>query len=304
MSFIYTAQIYGNSTNTDNEKSYSIIGNLLVWGLITGTLLSYTPQYYKIYKNRNTKGISESMIAFGIYSCLFNVLGTIQEDYQKLHDCKLNHNCYDMWIPIIQLISPLLCIIILYGFYLSNITGEYTLLKEKDQNKLVQIYLKRQAIYQRGRHNLIACASIVLISLTVNTLCNVDSIKKCGEVFNVISAIFSMIMWLPQIITTYKLKKDYSLSLIALSIHALGCFITVFYQSFIMHQQFLVIGNYIIGGLSEAFIVCMVIYYRKKNKTYNDELNKLNLSFMEEPVYTSSDYNNEELYGSKYAVTL
>ena len=48
----------------------------------------------------------------------------------------------------------------------------------------------------------------------------------------------------------------------------------------------------------------MVIYYRKKNKTYNDELNKLNLSFMEEPVYTSSDYNNEELYGSKYAVTL
>ena len=30
MSFIYTAQIYGGSFNTDNEKSYSIVGNLLV----------------------------------------------------------------------------------------------------------------------------------------------------------------------------------------------------------------------------------------------------------------------------------
>ena len=208
-----------------------------------------------------------------------------------------------MWIPIIQLISPLLCIIILYGFYLSNITGEYTLLKEKNESKLVKIYLQRQAIYQRGRHNLIACASIVLISLIINTVCSINSIRICGETFNIISAIFSMTMWLPQIITTYKLKKDYSLSLIALSIHAFGCFITVFYQSFIMHQQFLVIGNYIIGGLSEAFIVCMVLYYRNKNKKY-DELNSLNLSFMEEPVYTSNDYTNEELYGSKYAVTL
>ena len=35
-----------------------------------------------------------------------------------------------------------------------------------------------------------------------------------------------------------------------------------------MKQNFLVIGNYVIGGIAEGSIVCMVLYYRKKNNNY------------------------------------
>ena len=93
-----------NTTNSDTTQDWGLVGNILVWGLITGTLLSYTPQYYKIFKNKNTKGISESTIVFGVYSCLLNVLGTIQQDYSRIRYCRQNNNCYHSWIPIVQLI--------------------------------------------------------------------------------------------------------------------------------------------------------------------------------------------------------
>ena len=62
-------------------------GMFTAWILILGTLISYTPQYYKIYKNKNTHGISESMLIFGIYSSYLNVLGTIQENLFELNNC-------------------------------------------------------------------------------------------------------------------------------------------------------------------------------------------------------------------------
>ena len=289
-----------NSTDTDN-KSMSIIGNVMVWGLILGTLLSYTPQYYKIYKSKTTKGVSEKSIIFGVYSCLFNVLGTIQQDYKRIHDCKKNNNCYDTWIPIVQLCSPFLCMIALYWFYLSYVSEEYSLvaLAGKDDSILVSTYLKRLSIYRRGRYNLFFSIAITTISLIINTLGGDHSITLCGEIFNIISAILSVVMWIPQIIKTYELKSAHALSLVALSIHSFGCFVTIFYQSVIMKQNFLVISNYLIGGLCEGSIVFMALYYKRKNRIYKNQLNALSNEFSEDNYYNTNVY-----YSDNHLVTL
>ena len=177
----YNMIALNNSTDTDN-KSLSVLGNVMVWGLILGTLLSYTPQYYKIYKSRTTKGVSEKSIIFGVYSCLFNVLGTIQQDYKSIHNCRINHNCYETWIPIAQLFSPFFCMVMLYWFYLSYVSGEYSLvaLQGQDDFVLVETYLKRLAIYRRGRQNLMISTAITTVSLIINTVGTDFSIKLCG----------------------------------------------------------------------------------------------------------------------------
>ena len=74
----------------------------------------------------------------------------------KKEESKKNNNCYDTWIPIVQLCSPFLCMIGLYWFYLSYVSGEYSLvdLAGKDDSILVSTYLKRLSIYRRGRYNL------------------------------------------------------------------------------------------------------------------------------------------------------
>ena len=267
-----------NTTNSDTTQDWGVVGNILVWGLITGTLLSYTPQYYKIFKNKSTKGISESTIVFGVYSCLLNVLGTIQQDYSRIRYCKQNNNCYNAWIPIVQL----------YAFFLLYLSGN------NNSNKKPNIieFRRRNRVYSRSRLNLAICGIFVLITLIINTCLHSDKIVLCGKIFNTISAVLSILMWLPQILITYKLKSDHALSLIALSIHSIGCFITVFYQGVIMKQNFLVIGNYVIGGIAEGTIVCMVLYYRKKNNNYqikdtmlfDDELSNNYISYENEVV--------------------
>ena len=298
----YNMIALNNSTDTDN-KSLSVLGNVMVWGLILGTLLSYTPQYYKIYKSRTTKGVSEKSIIFGVYSCLFNVLGTIQQDYKSIHNCRINHNCYETWIPIAQLFSPFFCMVMLYWFYLSYVSGEYSLvaLQGQDDFVLVETYLKRLAIYRRGRQNLMISTAITTISLIINTVGTDFSIKLCGELFNIISAILSVVMWIPQIVKTYELKSAHALSLIALSIHSFGCFVTIFYQSFIMKQNFLVISNYFIGGICEGSIVLMALYYKRQKRLYKQHLEALSDEFSDENYYNTNVYYSDD---HNQAVTL
>ena len=85
-----------------------------------------------------------------------------------------------------------------------------------------------------------------------------------GKVLNIISSICSAVMWFPQIYKTYQLQTDYSLSILALSIHSFGCFVTVIYQIGFANQGLYVVLSYIIGGISEGAVVCMVLYYRRK----------------------------------------
>tara|TARA_Y200000002_G_C22632747_1_gene643249 strand:+ start:164 stop:940 length:777 start_codon:yes stop_codon:yes gene_type:complete len=245
--------------------SANILGNLLVWGLISGTLLSYLPQYIKIYNTKSVRGISESTIVMGIYSCMFNIIGTIQEDYQSLIHCRQNNDCYSKIIPIIQLISPGLCFTILYLFYIYyNIHTEDQILLTGEQK-----YATRRAWY-----NLYANITIITIFILTSINLKYQYINTIGKIFNITSMILSLVMWLPQIYTTYKLKSDHALSLIALSIHAFGCLITIIYQYAIAKQSFLVILNYLVGGISEASIVLIVYYYRNKNKSKYHEYPK------------------------------
>ena len=63
-------------------------------------------------------------------------------------------------------------------------------------------------------------------------------------------------------------------SLIALSIHALGCLTTVIYQSVFLAQPLWVILCYIVGFISETSIVLMCLYYKRKKKQVADTLSK------------------------------
>lgn len=240
-----------------DQSGYTIMGSILVWGLIIGTLLSYVPQYYKIFKKKNTKGISEYTIICGVYSCLLNIIGTILEDYNSLYYCSNYHNCYNKIIPIIQLLAPYICMVTLYVFYLKYY-------KLEDVPIISYYYI---AAIKRNKK--IAIITIVInISLIVTTIILVKylsfkDLSIIGKIFNIASSCVSTIMWIPQIYKTYNVKNDYSLSLVALTIHSIGCFITVIYQVGFANQGLYVVLSYIIGGISEASIVLMILYYRK-----------------------------------------
>lgn len=257
------------ANNFDN-----IIRFILVWGLIGGTLLSYVPQYYRIYKNKNTIGISEIMLIFGIFSSFFNVLGTIQENLKFLSSCQINNTCYNLYISITQLFSPFLCALIFYCFFLYY--NEYD---KTFEYRLYQSNKTKRGVKLRAISSLCICILLLMYVIIFSLYSSYYNIDLSGKILNIISTIFSLIMWLPQIYTTYKLRQNHSLSLIALGIHALGCLITVIYQTVFIVQPIWVIMCYIVGFLSETSIILICIYFKRKNKK-NREISNLQTSFL------------------------
>ena len=110
-------------------------------------------------------------------------------------------------------------------------------------------------------------ALLLLVYFTViNIVATYYTISYSGSVLNIISTVASLVMWLPQIYTTYTLKNNHSLSLVALSIHAFGCLTTVIYQGVFIKQPIWVITSYIVGFISETSIVIICLYYSHRNK--------------------------------------
>ena len=68
-------------TTTNNN----LVGEIIGWILIVGTLLSYIPQYYRMQKRKNTEGISEYMLISGSISSITNLIGTIQINLDKIN---------------------------------------------------------------------------------------------------------------------------------------------------------------------------------------------------------------------------
>ena len=80
-----------------------------------------------------------------------------------------------------------------------------------------------------------------------------------ADVLSIISSVFSIIMWMPQIRTTHKTGEQGSLSIISLLVHAVGCLITVIYQCYFNNVSILVIASYIISFVLEMYIVVICI---------------------------------------------
>ena len=310
-----------NSVSNFSNNSY--ISTIVVYTLIFGTFISYSPQYYRMYKKKTVKGINEYMLIFGYFSCFFNLIGTINEDNINITNC-INNNyinstnktdCSTLLISLLQLSSPLICAIIFYVFFCYYVKSTYSkrdylyelqnnsniiLDTNINYNNEVNKYLKD--VKKRYFLSILISLLIVIASLIIILIASIKVNNIFGIILNVLSALFSIFMWVPQLITTFKLKSNYSLSILALFIHALGCFLTTFYQTLVAHQQFYVVLCYIIGFVFEISICIIVLYNRckYKNNYQNNNLNNINNNCINSDYINSNYIDNVNVNNSFY----
>ena len=66
---------------------------------------------------------------FGGLSCLFNVIASIEVNRKNISYCNDNNNCYELLLPIAQLISPWITGLIFYAMYIFSIMMKKILIK-------------------------------------------------------------------------------------------------------------------------------------------------------------------------------
>jgi uncharacterized protein with PQ loop repeat len=86
--------------------------------------------------------------------------------------------------------------------------------------------------------------------------------------YNVLSGILSVLMWIPQAITTYYEKNPGSLSLWSIGTHGVGCILIIIYQCALEKQNFVNILSYLFSAIFEFLILGYCLYYIKYPDTH------------------------------------
>ena len=245
--------------------------------LIIGTICSYMPQYYKLYQTKSPIGINHIMLIMGNFSSFLNMITSI-------HHFKENNNSIT---PTLQMIVCWLCLYTNYCIYIyySNIYytnkrrrpllhRKYTHLDQSDDFGLDQHFINvndvEQAAIIEYKPKYSAYTSFILTHLgmicvgILSAILYSSHVNETNQIFNIIAAILSIFMWYPQLRTTYIIKHERSLSLIALFIHSMGCILTIVYQYYLEKQDATLVLSYIVAFLFEFSILCLCIWYKLK----------------------------------------
>jgi uncharacterized protein with PQ loop repeat len=252
----------------------SVLGDILGWLLIIGGFISYYFQIYKLYIRKNTQGLNLNMIIFGALGSYFNLLGIIGLNIKHLlHTCQ-GYQCVSDCLPIIQMFSPWICYEIIYLLYY-----KYT----ENISKFVFI----------GIH----INYVIFISLTmILSLNNNQLLTQLSIFYNVLASILSIIMWIPQIITTIKDKQEGTLSLWSIGTHAIGCIMVIIYQCGFEKQNFTNVISYLFSLIFEIFIVMYCLYYKKYTDNRNERIhsNSSNPESNLSTIYSNLDLLTED----------
>ena len=222
-----------------------IFNQILGWIIILGTFITYGFQYKKLYDIKNVEGINDNMLLLGCTSSVFNLMGIIISNLSQ----NIDKSLYFTLLPIIQIFSPWFCLQINYLMY----------------------YIYENRNYHRKKF-IFFNISIFLLLFIVFPIVAVELYNNYGilsDSLNILSAILSILMWIPQIITTFKEKKEGSLSLLSLGFHAVGCLLVIIFQ-LSEKQIFSTIFPYIVALSCESWLVIYCLYI--KYKTRKDSL--------------------------------
>jgi hypothetical protein len=225
--------------------------------IMIATFISYIPQYHKMTKSRSIQGLSHLMILLGNLSSFANFEGTILLDEHYYTCCRQNNltasQCINTFLPVIQMSVPWIAGFIYYFIY--------TIISEKDQLVSREKELRIRYIFLAY---IIICPMLIgllgtILLITTGTLNNHPLVF--GTTLNIISAVLCFIMWIPQIIITYRTKGIGSLSLITLGVQGPGSILVFIYQNVINKNSWSVGIPFLFSGIQILILLFLGYYY-------------------------------------------
>lgn len=266
------------------------IGILLIIGLI----ISFIPQYYKIIKTQSVEGISHWSQGLNNISSFCALFGAFMLDYNIFSSCHNNIYCGRDMVPFIQLLFIWICLLINYILFIKYYNNTY------DYNKYEARYVYGFFIFY---------VIIFLGCVTLTTIVLVANWEKWksygvlfGDILNILSSLITAFVWVPQIITTIRLKHIGSLSLISLAIQVPGTLLTFIFQVYISKLSWFIGAPYLVSFIFQlSLLILGIIYELKKRKLLanlyylydNDEEEATQLILIKDNVITPNPTYNE-----------
>lgn len=218
-------------------------------GITLGTILSIIPQIYVIIKNRSGFGLSYSTIfltSFGQFSLVVNVLcfnanlfiGICQFDLSK---------SFAAYITFANLFLLWFC-------YLFIVFVKLIFVSKKENKCLVAIAIS---------FTFFSSLILLLIFYSIGIQYGFHSLelKKYGTLLGMCASVLVYVQYLPQIITTFNMKRIGSLSLLTLEIQAPGGIINALFMWIGQGQHWSTWISVLLAAIQQFILLTICCYY-------------------------------------------
>jgi uncharacterized protein with PQ loop repeat len=231
--------------------------------LIVGAMAAYVPQWVSIITRKSSFGVNFTYLSLAWLSNLLVAGNASILKYPVLACCWRQDGiaagqCLALQLPLLQIVLPFV-----YGFVSQALFIYYCKAAPPVFSPLDAHKLRYRAKAVFAATNLLLL--IVLIAAVVMYFMYDLSPETLGEFATALGyagAVANVIMWLPQIVTSYKLRTPGSLSVISLLVLCLGNVLVFFYQYVGNHTAFSTCFQNAISAVELAFLLSMLCYFR------------------------------------------
>ncbi|CAG87007.2 DEHA2D08998p [Debaryomyces hansenii CBS767] len=249
---------YQSIGSNDNNKCSVFEGaskiNFAFSVLITiGIIVSYLPQYRRIYIKKTSEGLSTNFLFLGSCSSIFTLTNIILVSSKARHCCYIGalnfFNCLNSQLNLIQIGIQCTCAILILVVVL--LQTRYSIKQDKDEYARIVTVGKFVAL-----HGIISIIEVFTGLYTNRTL-----LLTIAQINGLLSALLTMMKYVPQITTTYRLKHPGTLSIGMMCIQTPGGFIFTMTLFFTKGSHWSSWVSYLVAALLQGTLLLLCIYY-------------------------------------------
>lgn len=222
--------------------------------LITiGIIVSYLPQYRRIYIKKTSEGLSTNFLFLGSCSSIFTLTNIILVSSKARHCCYIGalnfFNCLNSQLNLIQIGIQCTCAILILVVVL--LQTRYSIKQDKDEYARIVTVGKFVAL-----HGIISIIEVFTGLYTNRTI-----LLTIAQINGLLSALLTMMKYVPQITTTYRLKHPGTLSIGMMCIQTPGGFIFTMTLFFTKGSHWSSWVSYLVAALLQGTLLLLCIYY-------------------------------------------
>lgn len=218
-----------------------------------GIIVSYLPQYRRIYLKRSSEGLSTQFLFLGSSSSIFTFTNIILISTKARNCCYSGElsgfNCLNSLLNLIQIGIQCTCAVMILVLVL--ILTKDSLKQDKHEYTRIVTVGKLVSVH----------AMLSLVQIIVGLYGGKKVLYTIANINGLASTLLTIIKYVPQIWTTYNLKHPGTLSIGMMCIQTPGGFVFTATLYFTKGSHWSSWVSYLVAALLQGLLLSLCIYY-------------------------------------------
>ncbi|RCK56415.1 Uncharacterized protein C4C5.03 [Candida viswanathii] len=218
-----------------------------------GIIISYIPQYHRILVKRTSEGLSTNFLLLGSCSSIFTLTNIILVSSKARQCCSSGaldtFNCINSQLNLFQIGIQCTCAILILVLVL--VVTRDSIKQDKAEYKRIEDVGRLVAVH----------GAVSLAEIAVGFSTNATTLYSIANVNGLLSATLTVIKYVPQIYTTYRLKHPGTLSIGMMCIQTPGGFVFTATLYFTKGSHWSSWVSYLVAALLQGTLLLLCFYY-------------------------------------------